>query len=76
MLHKPLPKKKVKKTKLSKDDQRRIKEEKEKLKATQAAKLATRAGQKKAEEEKKAKLALTMRTLVGPTHVNRNKDLY
>lgn len=45
------------------------KAKKEKEKAAQLAKENTKQGQKKLEEERKAKMALSLKTLVGPTHL-------
>ena len=44
----------------------------EKEKAAQAARENTKQGQKKLEEERKAAMALSLKTLVGPTHVSRH----
>lgn len=49
------------------------KAQKEKEKAAQAARENTKQGQKKLEEERKAKMALSLKTLVGPTHVSQRQ---
>lgn len=49
------------------------KAQKEKEKAAQTARENTKQGQKKLEEERKAKMALSMKTLVGPTHVRNTQ---
>ena len=68
-----LKKKKKKKTSedagLSASEKAAAKAQKEKEKAAQTARENTKQGQKKMEEERKAKLALSLKTLVGPTHL-------
>lgn len=54
---------------LSAAEKAQAKAQKEKEKAAQAARENTKQGQKKLEEERKAKMALSLKTLVGPTHV-------
>jgi hypothetical protein len=48
----------------------KLKAQKEKEKAAAEAKANTKQGQKKLEEERKAAMALSLKTLIGPTHVS------
>ena len=54
---------------LSAAEKAKLKAQKEKEKAAATARAGTKQGMKKLEEERKAKMALSLKTLVGPTHL-------